>query len=191
MLICVLVVMEKKMNIKLGSIVTIFLIFVFGWLGVVQAQQSSPKATPCQQLAKEILSEIDIVYDLSLASDKVLVAGEVYESQLLANEKQLSLTQSLAIVGGLSRNARRSVYLLRQIVDGEARTVLEIDLREIKMGRTKDLLLKNGDVVFVPRRCSNGKIVPFTDNPDKTTGLIDTPVRLYEVSFPEKRPKDE
>ena len=138
-----------------------FLIFAFGRLEIVCAQQSPPKETPCQQSAIEILSEIDAVYDLSATFDKVLVAGEVYAPQLLANEKQLSLTQALAIVGGFSRTAHRSVYLLRQPTDGEAQTLLEFDLKEIKMGRIKDPLLKNGDVVFVPRRCSHRKTMPF------------------------------
>ncbi len=175
------------MNIKLGLIVTIFLVFVFGRLGIVHAQQSPPKETPCQQSAKEILSEIETLYELSSASDKVLVAGEVYESQILANEKQLSLTQALAVVGGLSRTARRSIYLLRQGADSEARTVLEIDLREIKMGRIKDLLLENGDVVFVPRRCSSGKTVPFTDTPIKPLRLVDAPIRFPNVPFTQER----
>jgi hypothetical protein len=61
------------MNIKLSSIVTIFLIFAFGWLSIVHAQQSSQKETSCPQTAKEILSEIDTVYNLAPAPDKVLV----------------------------------------------------------------------------------------------------------------------
>jgi len=184
------VIAEKKMNIKLGSIVTMFLIFAFGRLEIVCAQQSPLKETPCKQSAKEILSEIETVYNLFPVPDKILVAGEVYVSQLLTNEKTLSLSQSLAMVGGFSRTARRSVYLLRQATNGEARTVLEIDFREIKAGRTKDLLLENGDVVFVPRRCSNGKIVPFTDAPIKPLRLIDAPIRFPNVPFAQERPKD-
>lgn len=179
------------MNIKPGLIATIFFVFAFGRLEIVYAQQSSPKETLCQQSAKEILSEIETLYELFPASDKVLVAGEVYAAQLLANGKQLSLTQALATVGGLSRNARRSIYLLRQTADSEEQTVLEIDLREIKTGRTKDLLLENGDVVFVPRRCPNGKIVPFTDTPIKPLRLIDAPIRFHKVPFAENHPKDE
>ena len=156
------------MNIKLGLIATIFLIFAFGRLEIVYAQQSPSKKTPCQQSAKEILSEIETLYDLFPTSDKVLVAGEVYRPQLLTFEKPLSLTQALAIVGGFSRNANLSVYLLRQAPDGEAQAMLEIDLREIKMRRTKDLLLEKGDVVFVPRRYSHREIMPFYRYVDKT-----------------------
>lgn len=179
------------MNIKLGSIVTIFLIFAFGRLEIVCAQQSLPKEKHCQQSAKEILSEIDTVYDLFPASDKVLVAGEVYAPQLLASKKPLSLTQALAMVGGFSRTAGRSVYLLRQATDGEGQTVLKIDFKEIKTGRTKDLLLENGDVVFVPKRCSNRKTMPFTDAPIKPLRLIDAPIRFPNAPFGRKRPKDE
>ncbi len=179
------------MNIKLSLIVTIFLIFAFGWLEIVCAQQSSLKEKPCQQSAKEILSEIETVYDLSPAPDKVLVAGEVFRSQLIASEKPLSLTQALAIVGGFSRVARLSVYLLRQATNGEVRTVLEIDLREIKAGRTKDLLLEDGDVVFVPRRYSTGKTVPFKDAPIKPLRLIDAPIHFPNAPFAQERPKDE
>jgi len=179
------------MDIKISSILTIFLILAFGRLELGYAQQSPPQETPCQQSAKEILSEIETVYDLFPASDKVLVAGEVYASQLLTSEKPLSLSQALATVGGFSRVARRSVYLLRQNTDGEARTVLEIDFREIKTGRTNDLLLENGDVVFVPRRCSNGKTVPFTDAPIKPLRLVDAPIHFRNAPFAQERPKDD
>jgi len=184
------VIAEKKMDIKLGSILTMFLIFSFGRLEIIYAQQSSPKEICCQQSAEEILSEIDTVYDLSPASDKVLVAGEVYAPQLLASEKNLSLTQALAMVGGFSKFARLSVYLLRQAIDGEARTVMEIDLRQIKTGQTKDILLENGDVVFVPRRCANGKPVPLTNTPKKVLPLVDAMIRLPNAPFAQERPED-
>lgn len=154
------------MNIKLSSIAaTIFLVFAFGWLETICAQQPPPKETSCQQSAKEIFSKMETLYNLSPAPDKILVVGEVYAQQFLANEKSLSLTQALAKVGGFSRNAGRSVYLLRLVTDGEESTVLKIGFREIKKGGAKDLLLENGDVVFVPRRCANRKTAPFTYTP--------------------------
>ncbi len=178
------------MNIKLCSIVMISLIFVFGRLEIAYAQQSLPKGICCEQSAEEILSEIDSVYDLSPAPDKVLVAGEVYAPQLLANEKKLSLTQALAMVGGFSKIARLSVYLLRQAIDGEARTVMEIDLRQIKTGQTKDILLENGDVVFVPRRCINGKPAPLTDTPKKVLPLVNATIHFPNAPFGQERRKD-
>jgi hypothetical protein len=155
----------------------------------IYAQTSLTKSTPCHQSAKEILSEISTVYDLSPASDKVLIAGEVRGSLFLAREKPYWLTEAIAIVGGVSSIAGNSVYLLRHTADSETQTVLEVNINEIKTGRAKDHLLENGDVVFVPKRCSSGKAMPFTDAPKKIFRLKAAPIPVPNTLFSQKRSK--
>ena len=180
------------MNSKLALITAIvFLAFAFGRLETVYAQESLPKEVSCQQSAQEILSEINAVYRLSPATEKVLIAGEVLQSQLITTEKPLSLTEALAMVGGVTRYARRSVYVLERVSESESKIRLEIDLREIYKGRAADPKVEKGDVVYVPRRCSAGKTLPFTDAPIKPLRLIDAPIRFPNVPFAQERPKDE
>jgi len=50
--------------------------------------------------------------------------------------------------------------LIRQSAEDKTKIKLEIDLREIKQGRAKDVWLEKGDVVFVSRGCVDGKLLP-------------------------------
>jgi hypothetical protein len=98
----------------------------------------------------------------------VLIAGEVWTGHIRGTKEVLSLpqtsewlslTQTLATIGGVLKTANHTLYLIRQSAEDKTKIKLEIDLREIKQGRAKDVWLEKGDVVFVSRGCVDGKLL--------------------------------
>ncbi len=136
-------------------------ILVFLGRGEVYAQTSLAKENPCQPSAEEILSVIKFVYKWSPSPKKVLITGEVRTiGYLHIPEEPLSLIQVVAMIGGVLKTARGPVYLIRQSSEDKTKSKLEIDLIGIKQGREKDVILEKGDVIFVPRGCVDGKLLP-------------------------------
>lgn len=80
---------------------------------------------------------------------EVSVLGQVNEPGSIEFKERLSLVQAVSLAGGMTPLAQpRKVRITRQT--GASRETLEIDLRAIIDGRRADLLLRPGDVVFVP-----------------------------------------
>lgn len=163
--------------------------------GEIHAQNSLSKANSCQPSAEEILSVIKSAYGLSPGSEAVLIAGEIQTLLLRIPEKRLSATRPsepftatkiLAMLGGALKTAKHPFYLIRKSGGGEAETVSEVDLREIKKGRAIDLEVKNGDVIFVPRGCVGGKLMP----PAKTPNRNFIPGTDYPINAPGRRAAD-
>jgi hypothetical protein len=135
----------------------LFTIIIFLGKGNVQAQLYLPEANPCDVSAEEILSVIKSVYNLSPISEEVLIAGEIRTGYLRVPKEPLSVIQAFAMVGYSLKTASFRFYLIRQ-TEGKANK-LEIDLRDIKKGRAKDVILEKGDVIFVPRGYVDGKLL--------------------------------
>ncbi|MEJ7700875.1 MAG: hypothetical protein WKF71_14685 [Pyrinomonadaceae bacterium] len=99
------------------------------------------------------------------------------------HQNWLSLTQTLATIGGVLKTANHPLYLIRQSAEDKTKIKLEIDLREIKQGRAKDVWLEKGDVVFVSRGCVDGKLLP----PLKPVYRRMPPGVDYPISIPNKK----
>ena len=158
----------------------------------VHAQESLTKDKSCQPSAEEILSVIKSVYNLSPLPEGVLIAGEVWTGHIRGTKEVLSLpqtsewlslTQTLATIGGVLKTANHTLYLIRQSAEDKTKIKLEIDLREIKQGRAKDVWLEKGDVVFVSRGCVDGKLLP----PLKPVYRRMPPGVDYPINIPNKR----
>jgi hypothetical protein len=161
----------------------IFLAIAFGSCMIIQAQNSSPREHSWQQSVDKILSDLGIANGLSPAAGKALVIGEVLMPQLLVlpDDRPIFLTEAIAKIGGVLITAGHRVYLIRQNSGGKA-IKREIDLREIKKGRTKDVILEKGDVVLVPRVGADGEILLPKKLSIPPPTIIDSP-----IPFPKKR----
>ena len=80
---------------------------------------------------------------------EVSVLGEVEKPGRLPYVDNLTLVQAVSAVGGLTEfAAARRVRLTRKGPDGPQ--TFEVSLRDITEGRREDLVLRAGDIVYVP-----------------------------------------
>ena len=143
----------------------------------IQAQKSLPKEDYCQPSAEEILSVIKSTYNLSPTSEGVVIAGEIQTLHIREAKEPLTLTQVIASAGGVLKTASDLVYLIRLSNEDESKSKQEIKLSDIKRGLIKDVILERGDVVFMPRGCVDGKLLPPTKSPRVITTLTDSPIK--------------
>lgn len=92
----------------------------------------------------------------------IYVTGEVRQPQgIRLAETGTSLTQAIAMVGGVNREAKSSsVKVYRLKPDKNDREVLAADLKMIKEGKQKDIMLEPYDIVEVDKAKKNiGQII--------------------------------
>lgn len=147
--------------------------------GKINGQQALSKANICQPATEEILSLIKSTYNLPPNRKGVLVAGEVRATnQLQLTEKPITLTQALAMSGGILQTAKSRIFLIRQSTADAAKVKIEISLNDFRNGLDEDIQLKEGDVLFVPRGGVAGKLIPPPSNPANSSliKLTDSPI---------------
>ncbi len=83
----------------------------------------------------------------------IYVTGEVRQPQgIRLSETGTSLTQAIAMVGGVNREAKSSsVKVYRLKPDKNEREVLAADLKLIKAGKEKDIMLEPYDIIEVDK----------------------------------------
>ena len=83
----------------------------------------------------------------------VFIIGEVKETgKVLLPEGGLPLTQAIAIVGGVNRDAKtKDIKIYRLKADSKEREVIAVNYDKIKKGEQKDILLSPFDIVEVDK----------------------------------------
>lgn len=82
---------------------------------------------------------------------EVSILGQVNEAGSLGWRDGLTLVQAVSLAGGLTPFAAPSrVKLTRRTGSGEETVTFEISLSAIVDGRAEDMVLRPGDIVFVP-----------------------------------------
>ena len=87
-------------------------------------------------------------------SEMVYVNGEVTRAGgvELGERDSLSVTQTLAMAGGLAKDAApEKARILRPILNTSRRAEIPVDIKKIMQGRATDFRLMPNDVLFVPR----------------------------------------
>jgi len=86
-------------------------------------------------------------------SGKVFVGGEVRApGGFPLRGKKLTVTQAVALAGGLKTEAAASdTRIFRYSDKGTGKEIISTDVYSIQKGRAEDLYLKENDFIFVPR----------------------------------------
>jgi polysaccharide export outer membrane protein len=92
--------------------------------------------------------------DIIAASPKfyVTVEGEVNRPNRYAIDGELTVTGAIAMAGGLTRFGGNDLKVARTDPATGSTSILKIDLKAVRKGKEKDLLLQPNDRVSVPRR---------------------------------------
>jgi polysaccharide biosynthesis/export protein len=92
--------------------------------------------------------------DIVTASPKyyVTVEGEVNRPGRYVLEGDLTVTGAISIAGGLTRYGSSDVKVRRTDPETLKSTILEVDLKSVRKGKTQDLALVPNDVISVSRR---------------------------------------
>ena len=99
------------------------------------------------------LNPNDFVYIADSEEATLIVMGEVYSPRIIPYTRDYSLVEALSICGGFTREAYQSrVVIIRTTPEGETKYV-EVDVRDLLHGKDiKNLMLKSGDIVYVPEQ---------------------------------------
>jgi polysaccharide export outer membrane protein len=82
-------------------------------------------------------------------SKKVYVFGKVQRPGTFAYEDGMNIIQAITLAGGFSQLADQDGTFVTRIVDGRERR-LEVRVKAIGEGKSPNLRLEPGDIVFVP-----------------------------------------
>jgi len=91
----------------------------------------------------------DYIYIPSLESGKITVIGEVSDPDCIPYQPNLTLLQSIGLVGGLKETNSNDLKVIRGGLKNPV--VYTINIKDLQLGRAKDFALKPKDIVFVPR----------------------------------------
>jgi hypothetical protein len=83
----------------------------------------------------------------------VYVVGQVVQPQAILFKERMTLTQAIAMAGGMRRNSNsKRIRVFRTYEGTSTREVITVDLNKIKKNRAVDLMLRPSDVIEVPDR---------------------------------------
>lgn len=86
-------------------------------------------------------------------SPPIYIVGSVVAPQAVILKEPTTLSMAIAMVGGLTRDARMDRIRILRSVPGETRsTVINVDLKKIWRHQSEDLVLQPYDIVDVPDR---------------------------------------
>jgi polysaccharide export outer membrane protein len=122
-----------------------------GGAKTLRMRLGSASLTPQDQVNLELpLRNGDIV----TASPKyyVTVEGEVNRPGRYVLEGDLTVTGAISTAGGLTRYGSSDVKVRRTDPDTLKTSILEVDLKDVRKGKTRDLALTPNDVISVSRR---------------------------------------
>jgi polysaccharide export outer membrane protein len=118
---------------------------------ILRMRLGSSSPSPQDQVNLEVLLKNG---DLITASAKyyVTVEGEIVRPGRYPIEGELTVTGAISTAGGLTRFGSNNLKVRRVDPETGQTRILEVDLKAIRNGKEKDLVLLANDVVSVPRR---------------------------------------
>lgn len=91
----------------------------------------------------------------SISVGDIFVFGEVFRPQIVKpDDKELTLSQSIAITGGFSRKAfTRKIQIVRCSADFTSVKNTEfVNYREIVTGKKSDPKLQGSEIIYIPKK---------------------------------------
>ena len=126
--------------------------FVFPLIGFVNAKMKSTVEISTEivgRLQKGYIRTPHVTVILKESnSKKIFILGKVKKPGSYTYEDRMSIVQAVAVAGGLSSIASQDLILIRTETGKEKRYI--IPFKEISQGRSKNILLKPSDILFVP-----------------------------------------
>ena len=127
--------------------------FTYPMVGSVEAGGQTPSAlaaTLTTKLRDGYLRNPQVsVFVKEFNSKKVFVLGEVRKPGTFRFEDKMTIVQAITLAGGLKNLAAKDRLILTRVVQGEEKK-FEVPFKEISQGRTSNVFLQPGDIVFVP-----------------------------------------
>jgi hypothetical protein len=145
---------------SVATLATLLLIAVNYSSGNAQAQQPRPADGSCRS-AEQVTNDLAESKKLPTSSE-VLVTGMVVAPQLLKRRSLMTVSEAIALVGGMKRDSGSSIYLLKQSPDHEIKIETVMDIKEVRQGRRPDLELMGGVILYLPEICPT-KLRPTVD----------------------------
>ena len=137
--------MKTKLSLLTVAVVGLGLLTT----GSVQAQQSSSSEAQ-NSTSKPCVEEVARVY----------VVGNVAQPQGIDFRPNLSLTQALAMAGGLLRDSQiKKIRIFRAKPNETNNEILVVDLNVIKKRRAPDIILQPYDIIEVPSKRTVGHFI--------------------------------
>lgn len=139
--------LTKNVNVRPDGKIT------FPLVGDLQASGKTPSQlakTLTESLGRFIKEPIVTVTVEQINNFKVYMIGEVGSQGELTLKRRTRLLQAIALAGGLSPYANKTIVIVRDEAGREVRT--EIDYRKVISGERPELniYLKPGDTIIVP-----------------------------------------
>ena len=127
--------------------------FTYPMVGSVEAGGLTPSAlasTLTSKLRDGFLRNPQVsVFVKEFNSKKVFVLGEVRKPGTFRYEDKMTIVQAITLAGGLKTLAAKDRLILTRVIQGEEKK-FEVPFKEISQGRTSNVFLQPGDIVFVP-----------------------------------------
>jgi len=82
-------------------------------------------------------------------SKKVFVFGEVQKPGTFVYEDGMTIVQAVTLAGGFTKTAAPNSTSITRLVDGQE-VKIKIAVQDIALGKAANVLLRPGDIVFVP-----------------------------------------
>lgn len=87
-----------------------------------------------------------------LEASPVYVIGGVVSPQVVSFREGLSISRVIASVGGLSKSGRENeIRIYRRVTKPDDKSVIEINLEDIRKQKAEDILLRPFDIIDVPQ----------------------------------------
>jgi protein involved in polysaccharide export with SLBB domain len=122
-------------------------------IGLVDVSGQTPTEltkTLTKRLQADYLRNPQIsVFVKEFNSKKVFVLGEVRKPGTFRYADRMTIVQAVTLAGGLKSLAAKDRLILTRVVDGDEQKFV-VPFKEISQGSSKNVLLRPGDIVFVP-----------------------------------------
>ena len=103
-----------------------------------------------RRLEADYLREPQVsVFVKEFNSKKVFVLGEVRKPGTFRYEDKMNIVQAVTLAGGLKPLAAKDRLVLTRVIEGEEQKFV-VPFEMISEGRTSNVFLQPGDIVFVP-----------------------------------------
>ncbi len=103
------------------------------------------------ELANPFVRSGDIIRVVEAQLAKAYIAGNVKSAIAIELKSPVTLTQAIAMAGGLTQGAQvEKIKIRRQVAGSINRTEILVNLKEINLQKKDDILLESNDIIEVP-----------------------------------------